>query len=341
MTLIAMDVHQNSSTIAALHPATGEVIIRKCLTDRNDIARKLADLPKPWTVAVESSRHSPPVCRWLQALHGDVKLVHPEKLAKIAQLYAAKTDAKDAETMLMLLQIDCLPQCYLAPEEVVELRDLCRGRNSLREVSTKLCNLLRSAFARSGQVVCYTDLRGCGARALVPELIAQMGPLGGMMARVFWQLLELVEGAIDQVEAHIREQAHAHPVAQELAGDEHPGMREVLAPALVAEIGEIQRFDSPEQLHSYAGLAPRTSVSGDSRHEGSLPQRCNKQLRRIAVQAAQNAVRCKDPNPAKDTYERLCKERNKGPNTAKTAAARKLLNDVFFTWRRIMAAGQA
>jgi transposase len=338
MTLIAMDVHKNSSTIAALHPATGEIIIRKCLTDRNDIARKLADLPRPWTVAVESSRHSPPVCRWLEALGGDVKLVHPEKLSKIADLYAAKTDAKDAETMLMLLHLDCLPECYLAPEDVVELRDLCRGRNSLREVTNKLCNLLRSSFARAGMMVNYTDLTGCGARALVPELMAQMGPLGGLMARMFWQLLELVEGAIAQVERHIGEQAHAHPVAAELCGDDHPGMREVLALALVAEIGEMERFASPAHLHSYAGLVPRTSESGDSRHEGSLPQRCNKHLRRVAVQIAQNAVRCRAPNPAKDTYERLREERGKGPNTAKIAAARKVLTEVFFTWRGIAAA---
>ena len=114
-TLIAMDVHKRTSTIAALDPSTGEVMIIKALTDRNDLARKLAVLPKPWVIAVESSRHSPAVCKWLQSLGGEVRLVHPQKLAELIKLRAAKTDQIDAETMLYLMQAELLPECYLRP----------------------------------------------------------------------------------------------------------------------------------------------------------------------------------------------------------------------------------
>lgn len=334
MTLVAMDVHKNTSTIAALHPSTGEIIIRRCYTDRNDIARKLADLPRPWTVAVESSRQSPPVCRWLVAMGAEVKLAHPQELAQLIKLRSAKTDEIDAETMLHLMRADCLPECYLAPEEVVELRDLTRGRYALVRISTMLRNLLRSIFTRAGLEVEQSDLRGKAAQQLVPELIEQLPLLAAMVATIFWKLLAAVEVYIERLNKEVTQQAQGHPVARELA--ERPGLGDLLALSIVAEMGEVERFESYKNLHSYAGLVPRSSESGDTRRDGSLPKWCNRHLRRVAVQAAQCAIRCRDDNKPKAKYDQL-KERRKAVNTAKIAAARKVLTDVFFTWQQIVA----
>ena len=118
MTQVAMDVHQRHSTLAALNPLTGEIVVRRFLTERNDLARKLADLPRPLMVAVESSRHSPAMCRWLQAMGAQVRLGNAAELARHTQERASKTDSKDAEMMLKLMRLNELPECYLASEEV-------------------------------------------------------------------------------------------------------------------------------------------------------------------------------------------------------------------------------
>lgn len=333
-TLIAMDVHKRTSTIAALDPSTGEVMIIKALTDRNDLARKLAVLPKPWVIAVESSRHSPAVCKWLQSLGGEVRLVHPQKLAELIKLRAAKTDQIDAETMLYLMQAELLPECYLAPEEVAELRALTRGRNSMREIATKVRNILRALLAQGGFILDNQDLRGKAARERLPELIGQLGDLSGLMAGLFVTLLDDVEQLITVAEAEICEQVKKHPVARELA--KLDGIGEVLALSIVAELGDITRFPTYQQLHSYGGLAPRTSESGDSRHDGELPSWCNRHLRRVAVQAAQCMVMCAADSKAQATYKRMVGR--KGANTAKIAAARKVLTEVFFLWHEIIAA---
>jgi len=47
MSCIAMDVDNSTSTLAGLHPATGKIILRRLVTERNDVARVLADLPCP------------------------------------------------------------------------------------------------------------------------------------------------------------------------------------------------------------------------------------------------------------------------------------------------------
>lgn len=330
-TLIAMDVHKRTSTIAAFDPSTGEIKIIRCHTDRNDIARKLAKLPRPWTIAVESSRHSPPVCKWLESYGAVVKLVHPQKLAALLQLQAAKTDAGDAEMILDLMRLDRLPECYLAPEEVTELRALTRGRNVLRELSTKARNVVHSLLAQGGFVLEQKDLRGKTAREKLPELIEQMGDLSGTMTALFLTLIDDIERLIKVVESEMEEQVQQHPVARDLA--KRGGIGNVLALSLVAELGEIERFASHKHLHSYAGVVPRISQSGDRRHEGRLSAYCNKHLRRVAVQAAQCMMMCHADSTVKGTYKRL--RGPKGANTAKIAAARKVLTEVFFVWHKV------
>jgi len=332
-TLIAMDVHKRTSTIAALDPSTGEVVIIKAYTDRNDLARKLSSLPKPWVVAVEASRHSPPVCNWLQSFGAEVKLVHPQRLAELIKLRAAKTDEGDAETILYLMRGDMLPECYLAPEEVAELRALTRGRNSLREMATKARNIIHALLAQGGIILERSDLRGKAAREELAELIDKLGDLTGLMAGLFVTLLDDIEEIIKVVESEIDQQVEQHPVAKELASWDGTG--NVLALSVVAELGDIRRFPHYKNLFSYGGLVPRISQSGDSKHDGELPKYCNRHLRRVAVQAAQCMVMCNADSKAKATYKRLAG--HKGANTAKIAAARKVLLDVYFAWHQIIA----
>jgi len=332
MTQIALDVHKRTSTFAALDPSTGEIVVGVFLTDRNDLARKLAHLPKPWLVAVESSRHSPAVCRWLQSMGADVRLVNARELARFTKGKAAKTDEKDAEAMLRLMRMEMLPECYLADEDVVQQRDLSRGRNGLKQIGTKLRNLLRSTFARSGLEVGYSDLRGVAAQELVPELVAQLGPLSALMAGVFWSLLSALEEQLQAVDAAVKREVAQHPVARELC--EMPGIGPVLALGLVSEIGCIDRFAGPKKLHSYAGVVPRVEQSGSSRHTGRLASECNRHLRRAAVMAAQGASRCRADSAPKRTYQRV--KRRCGTNSGKIAASRKVLTEVLFTWRELM-----
>jgi transposase len=106
-----------------------------------------------------------------------------------------------------------------------------------------------------------------------------------------------------------------------------------MALALVAELGEIERFEDPAHLISYAGLAPRANDSDEHHGPRQLPFRCNKRLRHLATQAAQAACRSRQPSNARRTYERL-RARGLHHNTAKIAAARDLLKDIFYGWKR-------
>jgi transposase len=285
-------------------------------------------------VALEATRQAPAVCAWLRELDAEIHLVNPQKLAALAALRAAKTDAKDAQLMLDALLHEYLPEAYLASPGVMEDRDLMRCHLAFRQVATQFCNLLRALLTRHGVAVAAPDLRGQGGEAELDALEARLSPLAAKLCALNRMLLGGCERALGELRPLIQAALAADPLAQRLLAQ--PGKGPLTTLGLLAEIGDPARFPSPKELISYAGLAPRVYQSGDSRATGHLPQNCNRRLRHWAVLAAQCAVRSSKPSPARQAYRRV--RLRHGPNTAKIAAAREILRDVYYAAQRLRAA---
>jgi transposase len=101
-----------------------------------------------------------------------------------------------------------------------------------------------------------------------------------------------------------------------------PGVGDLLALTLAAEIADISRFPSARKLVAYAGMAPGVRQSGDRTTSGlPLSKAGSRTLRWAAVEAAQHAWR--ESNPWHQLYSDLCKR--SGKNDAKSAVARKVL----------------
>jgi transposase len=330
MTKLAMDVHLQTSTVAYHDPADGRVRTQRIHTTRAEVGQLLATLPAPWTVALEATRQAPAVCRWLGELGADVHLVDAQKLSALAKLRPAKTDAKDAELMLDALVHGYLPEAYLAPPEVTARRTLSRGHRTLRGIATHLRNLLRSLLIQAGIVCPWHDLCSQAAAAHWDEWLAELTPEARLLAQIARDLLAHVEGGRRVVDAQIVHDLQADALAQLLLPQ--PGFGPLTTYGLLAELGDLGRFPDPKRLHSYAGLAPTAKDSGERRGPRRLPQRCPRHLRYWAILAAQCAARSHRPSRARTTYWRV---RRRGiANTAKVAAAREMLNDVFYAARR-------
>jgi transposase len=333
MTQIAVDVHRKRSTLAYLVPGAAEPQVVRCFTDRSEFAKVLEGLPGPWVVCLEATRQSPAVVRWLRELAVDeIHLVNPQELHEFVK-GKPKSDARDAQELLRLQRLGGLPECYLACHRVQDARSLSRGRQLLRKVSTVVRNGLRALLNQQGLEVAGRDLRGAGAQAELPAVIAQLPPLTQGIVAVLLELLEQVESALELADVLIADQVAQEPIAQALT--QLAGIGPILAFGLVAELGEIERFADPAHLISYAGLAPRANDSDDFHGSRHLPRRCNKRLRHLAILAAQGAARSRQDSKARRTYHRL-RERLK-PNTAKIAAARALLTEVFHVWQQAAA----
>jgi transposase len=333
MTYFGIDVHKKTSLVAWHNPASGESGHERIYTARLYFAQLLDRFPGPWIVAIEATRQSPAACDWLRALGAQIHLTDPQRLSVLGRLERAKTDVKDAQLMLQLLIHQYLPEVYLAPPEVCEKRELYSAHGNLRQTATKFHNLLRTCLNKADLDLTVSDLLGVHAQPQVEACFAQMPPALAAAARAYWAALQAVEAQVAAIDQQIKAQVKADRVGAELL--KLPGVGPIVAWGLLALIGDIGRFDSWKQLCSYAGMTPRSARSDDFQADGHLPQRCHKALRNVTMLGTQAAVRSRKLSRARYTYDRL--KEHKPKNTAKVAAGRELLRDVFFLWKRIAA----
>jgi len=101
-----------------------------------------------------------------------------------------------------------------------------------------------------------------------------------------------------------------------------PGIGNTIALTIIAEIGDINRFESSKKLTSYAGLVPGIRQSGSTLKFGRLIKQSSKDLKTCFIEASWVLVRTKEANRFKWFYGNLSKK--KGKQKAICAVARKL-----------------
>ncbi|HIW32831.1 MAG TPA: IS110 family transposase [Candidatus Paenibacillus intestinavium] len=112
-----------------------------------------------------------------------------------------------------------------------------------------------------------------------------------------------------------------------------PGIATNTAVRLIAEIGDIRRFDNPKQLNAFAGIDIRRYQSGKFIAKDKINKRGNKHLRKLLYIIIQNMVRLRrfGQNHFVDYYDKLKKQPyNKCHKVASIACVNKLLKTIFF-----------
>ena len=107
-----------------------------------------------------------------------------------------------------------------------------------------------------------------------------------------------------------------------------PGIGWVLAFTIAAEIGEIERFSSPEKLTGYTGLCPRVLQSGDSDRRGPLSKHGPRYQRWALLEATMHALR----HPAyRERYQRNKRRlgKQRGAKVAQIDVARRLAHAIW------------
>jgi transposase len=172
---------------------------------------------------------------------------------------------------------------------------------------------------------------------------------------VFQESVRAVDEQVDRVrrlEAELLDRAPAwrlYPVVQALQALR--GVQFLVAITVVAELGDLTRFDAPRQLGAFVGLVPSEDSTGPRRRLGAITKTGNGRARRALIEGAwayrhpakvsEHIQRRIDalPKPIQDlgwkAQVRLCKRfrrlvaRGKHPNVVVTAIAREL---IAFMW---------
>ena len=109
-----------------------------------------------------------------------------------------------------------------------------------------------------------------------------------------------------------------------------PGIGPVTCGIILSEIGDISRFENPQQLVAFAGLDPAIYESGRSKSEGRISKRGSPILREALYHAAFAGLHC---NPVVQEHYNRLKSRGKHHKVCMVASARKLLHIVYSVWK--------
>jgi len=283
----------------------------------------VSQLPESTFAVLEATGNWSYMYDILEAGTDEVVLVHPRRVRAIAAA-RVKTDKIDATTLAHLARADLLPTAYAPPIETRELRDLVRHRSKLVRERTRHKNRIHTILSKHNLHSPCTDLFGKKGRAFLKETRKHLSSIHQMMLDDYLKLIDGLNEQIKSVNQVIRAWAKEDPQAQLLTS--MPGIGIYSAAVIIADIGDIKRFDSPKQLCSYAGLVPSTRSSDTRVRHGRITKEGSPWLRWIMVSAAQRAP-CASPRLA-SFFERMLQQH--GKKTARVALARKMLSIVYY-----------
>jgi transposase len=230
-----------------------------------------------------------------------------------------KTDKEDIKRLLKLLIGGIVPEVWVPPMEVRELRAFISYRNRLVTTSTMIRNRLQSLLHKHNLLLSEAGLLD----QTWWDVQKNMSPLEKMQIRQELVLLQEVEKLKDAVDEELQRQSTSTTWGkQALQIMQLPGIGFVVAMTVLSAIGDISRFESAKQLVGYAGIGAGVHDSGKTHKEKKITKKGRRELRWAMVEAAWRAVRM---SPFwKEEYEKHLKRMRK-PNQAIVVIARKLL----------------
>jgi transposase len=241
--------------------------------------------------------------------------VHPLRCKAIASA-RLKNDKVDARTLAHLLRADLLPEAWIAPKQVRDLRTKLRFRVRLTRTQGAFRNRVHAVLADHGVVVEPGSLWTKAGRAWLQGL--DLPPVARRVVDDSVAVIDAIEPLVTRLVKEIR--AHAKPDPRIDALTTVPGVGVIIAMTLVAEIGDIARFPSPRKLCAWAGLTPNVRNSADHVRHGHISKQGSPWVRWILIEAAHKAkTRPPYAKPAADITQR------RGRKIATVAIARKLL----------------
>jgi Transposase and inactivated derivatives len=350
---VGLDVHKDSITVAyAL--GTGEVeLLGKIGTSKADIDRlckRLQSKARRIRIVYEAGPCGYGLYRQLAGKGFECMVCAPSLIPKKPG-ERVKTDRRDAVKLVRSLRAGDLSAVYVPSIEDEAFRDLARAWVSAKDDLKRARQRLKAFLLSHG--VRYSGRADWGA--------AHRRWISAFAFDTAWQQLAFneyrrtIEDRLEQcsrLEAALREAVvnwHFYPAVLGLQAMR--GVQFTTAVGLIAELGDLSRFEHPRQLMAWLGVTPSEHSSGDKRRQGSITKTGNSYARKLLVEAAWSYRHPARVSPdiqrrhegipkaiidrAWDAQVRLCRRyrklavRGKNANIAVVATARELAG---FIW---------
>ncbi len=259
-------------------------------------------------IAIEACNHWKFAYNILHEKGYEVMLANPEKCRQISK--DKKTDEVDSRIIADLRRINYLPSVTILSDEILKLRDLCRHKSNITRMKSKVQTKIKSHLSRNG--IPYEK------NLWKKEKIVWLKSLKDLEIDSFLRVYDLLRNEEMLAKKEVIKIAMTNQdiiLLKTIPGVGHYG-----AVMIYEEIGDINRFKGPKNLHAYAGVVPGIYQSGNKSRTKTRSQ-VNYWLKWIAGQCAGSIFRRK--NNLQRYYLKM--KAKKGSKIARKATARKIL----------------
>jgi len=316
---IAVDLHRAYVVVGGVNSRQEVVLPPRRIELDAWLSWARAHLRKTDALVVESTSNAWDFYDQVEPLVGRAVVANP-RLVKLIASARVKTDKVDTLALARLLAANLIPEVWVPPLIVRQVRGLLAHRRRLVETRTRSGNRLQSVLQRH-------------------NLPAPRGGPFTMANRSWWETLKIslterlrvrqdletlthLDKQVAEIEDEVYRLSTTEPWAAQVAFIiQLPGFSVLLAMTILAAIGDISRFLHPKQLVGYSGLGASIHSSGQTHRSGHITKTGRRELRWALVEAAWSAVRYSPHWRAE--FKRLTSRMPE--NVAIVAIARKLL----------------
>ncbi|MEE9444872.1 MAG: IS110 family transposase [Cocleimonas sp.] len=197
-----------------------------------------------------------------------------------------KTDKRDALRLAKLLKTEDLTPIYVPEPEDESIRDLSRARETAMKDLNDARFQLKAMLLRNN--INYQGIANWSKKHLrwLSELVLPH-PAQQIVLQEYLQTVNERIARLERLVNELQHQVHHwryYPVVKALQAMR--GVRLIVAAGIIAELGDLTRFDHPRKLMSFLGLVPSEHSSGGKRHLGAITKCGNSRARRLLIEGA-------------------------------------------------------
>ena len=275
---IGVDLHKTNFVACFIEADDTQRLETYPLT-RDGLARFTRQLGEADELAVEATQNVYYFYDQVKGHVGRVAVVDTYRFGVVAKS-KKKTDKADASALARFLKLGWLPEVAVPSEQVRTLRQLLQARETLVSMRTKLKNMAHAAFSRNGVALTRAAFASAAGRARLASR-DDLPAADLLVLRAALRQTAQLDAEVAQLEAEIVRRGKTLRGVGRLL--QVHGLNLLSAVALLAEVGDINLFDTSKQLVSYAGLATSTRQSNETTRHGGITKRGRKRLRTVVI----------------------------------------------------------
>ena len=289
---IGLDTHKVATEVAYIEDQRGAKAIHlgRILSNKQSIKKLVRQMESKYPHATLHFVYEAGPCgywiyRYITSLNHCCYVIAPSLIPKKPG-DKIKTDKRDALKLAKLLKSEDLTPIYVPEPEDEAVRDLSRLRQTAME-DLKDAKYQLKAFLLRNNILCKTkDNWSLKHLRWLTELILPTP----CQQIVLQEAIQTISDRTNRLKRLDNELEHNvkkwryYPVVKAIQAMR--GVKLLVATGVIAELGDLTRFDHPRKLMSYLGLVPSEHSSGSKRHLGAITKCGNGRARRLLVEGA-------------------------------------------------------